>query len=250
MSVLGCILGPGLFPLSGARSVPRPSRRAARNHPGFTAASSGSRSPGVALDRERPAPAPAKLFPVPRDIALLGGSFNPPHVAHLMAACWALATQGVSQVWLLPAYRHPFGKSLAPFHDRVRMCELAVAPLRGAHVCTAEAELADDPLCGKTARTLEHLAAKHPGSSFALVIGSDILPETGKWYRFDRVRELARILVVGRQGHPDGAGGAPLLPAVSSTEIRARLARGEDVGALVPRRVLDYLEERRLYRPA
>ena len=61
---------------------------------------------------------------------------------------------------------------------------------------------------------------------------------------------LLEDLVVGRQGYPDGAGGAPLLPAVSSTEIRARLARGEDVGALVPRRVLDYLEERRLYRPA
>jgi nicotinate-nucleotide adenylyltransferase len=186
---------------------------------------------------------------MPREIALLGGSFNPPHVAHLMAAYWALATQGVGEVWLLPAYRHPFGKALAPFEDRVRMCELAAAALRGVHVCTAEAELADDPLCGKTARTLEHLAAKHPTLRFALVVGSDILRETEKWYRFDRVRELARVLVVGRDGFPDGAGGAPLLPAVSSTEIRARLARGDDVSALVPRRALAYLHERGLYRP-
>ncbi|HUK66609.1 MAG TPA: hypothetical protein VLV17_07245, partial [Anaeromyxobacteraceae bacterium] len=42
-----------------------------------------------------------------REIALLGGSFNPPHVAHLMAAYWALATQGVKEVWLLPSYLHP-----------------------------------------------------------------------------------------------------------------------------------------------
>jgi nicotinate-nucleotide adenylyltransferase len=185
---------------------------------------------------------------VGREVALLGGSFNPPHVAHVMAAYWVLATEPVSEVWLLPSFRHPFGKPLAPFEARVRMCELAAASLRGVHVCPAEAELADDPLVGKTARTLEHLVAKHPGYRFALVIGTDILAETTKWYRWDRVQELARVIVVGRQGHPEGAGGGPLLPPVSSTEIRARLERGEDVSALVPARVLRYVEEQGLYR--
>ena len=183
-----------------------------------------------------------------KEIALLGGSFNPPHVAHLMAAYWTLATQGVSEVWLLPSFRHPFGKPLAPFEARVRMCQLAAAAIRGVHVCTAEAELAGDPLVGKTVRTLEHLQAKHPRHRFALVIGTDILGETDKWYRFDRVRELARLIVVGRSGHPD-AEGAPSLPPVSSTEIRECLARGEDVSALVPAKVLRYVEEKGLYRP-
>ncbi len=182
-----------------------------------------------------------------KEVALLGGSFNPPHVAHLMAAWWTLATQGVSEVWLLPAYRHPFGKQLEPFEDRVRMCELAAAAIRGVHVCSAEAELRDDPLVGKTVRTLEHLASKHPTFRFALVVGADILAETDKWYRFDRVRELARLIVVGRAGHPDGAG-ALALPPVSSTEVREKLGRGEDVSALVPRTVLDYIRQRGLYR--
>jgi nicotinate-nucleotide adenylyltransferase len=184
-----------------------------------------------------------------REIALLGGSFNPPHVAHVMAAWWALATQGVAEVWLLPAYRHPFGKPLARFEDRVRMCELAAAGLRGVRVSAAEAELRDDPLVGKTARTLEHLHARHPRTRFALVVGTDILAETGKWYRWDRVQELARIIVVGRQGHPEGAEGRPLLPPVSSSEVRARLERGEDVSALVPAKVLGYLRKRGLYLP-
>jgi len=183
-----------------------------------------------------------------KEVALLGGSFNPPHVGHLMAAWYALATEPVAEVWLLPAYRHPFGKRLAPFADRVRMCELAAASLRGVHVCTAEVELADDPLVGKTARTLEHLAAKHPSLRFALVVGTDILPETGSWYRWDRIRELARIVVVGRQGHEAGAEGRPLLPRVSSSEIRDLLARGRDVSRLVPRRVLRHIEEQGLYR--
>ena len=182
-----------------------------------------------------------------REIGLLGGSFNPPHVAHVMAAYWALATQGLSEVWFLPAYKHPFGKALAPFEDRVRMCELATAALRGAHVCRAEEELADDPLVGKTARTLEHLTAKHPQLAFALIVGADILAEAAKWYRWDRITALARIVVVGRQGHP---GGGPALPEISSTEIRGRLEHGEDASSLVPRRVLGYIEERGLYRKA
>lgn len=187
-------------------------------------------------------------MPGGKSIGLLGGSFNPPHVAHLMAAYWTLATQDVSEVWLLPAFRHPFGKELAPFEDRVAMCELAVRALRGVMVCTAEAELAGDPLVGKTARTLEHLTAKHPTHRFSLVVGADVLRDTDKWYRWDRVQELARVVVVGREGFPP-VPGAPALPAVSSTEIRDRLARGEDVSGLVPRRVREYVAERALYRP-
>jgi nicotinate-nucleotide adenylyltransferase len=183
-----------------------------------------------------------------KEIALLGGSFNPPHVGHLMAAWYVLATEPVAAVWLLPSYSHPFGKALAPFQDRVRMCRLAALTVRGLHVCAAEADLRDDPLVGRTARTLEHLRAEHPDLRFALVVGTDLLPETRTWHRWERVQELARIVVVGRQGHEAGAGGRPLLPAVSSTEVRARLARGEDVSHLVPRRVLAYLQEHGLYR--
>jgi nicotinate-nucleotide adenylyltransferase len=179
------------------------------------------------------------------EIALLGGSFNPPHVAHVMAAWWALATQGVSEAWLLPTWRHAFGKALAPWEDRVRMCELAVAHLRGAHVCTAEEALREDPLCGRTARTLEYLVERHPGRRFALLVGADILPETPRWYRWDRVNELARVVVVGRQGYPGGEG--PALPAISSSQIRERLERGEPVDGLVPRRVVEHLRARGLY---
>jgi nicotinate-nucleotide adenylyltransferase len=182
-----------------------------------------------------------------RSVAILGGSFNPPHVAHLMAAYWTLATQDVREVWLLPSYRHPFGKELAPFEDRVRMCELAVRGVRGVAVCTAERELAADPHVGKTARTLEHLVAKHPDTDFALVIGADILPDTPRWWRWDRVQALARLIVVGREGFPP-VPGAPTFPAISSTEIRARLARGDDVSGLVPRKVREYVAEKGLYR--
>ncbi len=99
---------------------------------------------------------------------------------------------------------------------------------------------------GKTARTLEYLVEKHPDRAFTLVVGADIVADTPRWYRFDRVRELARVIVVGRAGEVAFADG-PALPDVSSTEVRERLLRGEDVSALVPTRVLAYLKERELY---
>jgi nicotinate-nucleotide adenylyltransferase len=127
------------------------------------------------------------------------------------------------------------------------MCDLAARAVRGVAVCRAEEELRDDPLVGKTARTLEHLVAKHPTYRFALVVGADILPEVEKWWRWERVKELARVIVVGREGYPP-VPGAPSLPAISSTDVRARIARGEDVSALVPRKVREYVEASGLYR--
>jgi nicotinate-nucleotide adenylyltransferase len=165
-----------------------------------------------------------------------------------MAAYWALATQRLAEVWLLPTYQHPFGKALASFEDRIRMCELAIAPLHGVTVCSAEAELKDDPLVGRTARTLEHLVAKHPQLGFALIVGADVLGEADKWYRWDRVTQLARIVVVAREGYPSAGGQSPALPAVSSSAIRERIARGEDVSALVPSSVAQFIRERNLYR--
>jgi nicotinate-nucleotide adenylyltransferase len=102
----------------------------------------------------------------------------------------------------------------------------------------------------RTLHTLEHLAAAHPGVSFRLVIGADILAETDKWHRWDDVVALAPPIVIGRTGYAlPGALVCPIeMPAVSSTEIRERLARGEDVMPLLPRAVLGYIAERGLYR--
>ena len=183
----------------------------------------------------------------PLRIALLGGSFNPPHVGHLMNAYYVLATRPVDRVWLMPVFHHPFGKPLAPFEDRVRMCELAAARFdKGVEVSRVEAEA---PGTGRTIETLEHLLRQHPEHQFALVIGSDILPERAKWKDFDRIEKLAEVFVVPRAGFPSTQAPGPQLPQVSSTEVRERLARGEDVSALVPREVLAYVAERGLYRP-
>jgi len=178
-------------------------------------------------------------------IALLGGSFNPPHVGHLMNAYYVLATRPVDRVWLLPVHRHPFAKRLAPFEDRVRMCERAAARFGGfIEVNRAEAEA---PGLGRTIETLEHLLHRYPEHRFALVIGSDILPERSKWKDFRRIEQLAEIIVVPRAGFPSAEAPGPALPQISSTDVREKLSRGEDVSSLVPREVLEYVAEHRLY---
>lgn len=180
------------------------------------------------------------------EIALLGGSFNPPHVGHLMAAHFVRATQPVEEVWLMPAYRHPFGKELVSFEHRVAMCERMAADASGwLKVSTTEKDVPGD---GRTVDTLEHLSARYPEHRFTLILGSDILRDLPKWKAFDRIQELARVLVLYRAGYPAADAFGPPLAEVSSTEIRNAFQRGEEPASLVPRAVLAYAREHGLYR--
>lgn len=183
-------------------------------------------------------------------IALFGGSFDPPHLAHQMACLYALACEAVDAVWLLPTYRHAFGKRSAPFDDRVAMCELAARPFGGQVVVSrVEEEVATARGAeSRTYHTLVHLRARHPEHAFRLLVGEDILAETAQWHRWDDVVQLAPPLVVGRLGAERPDGPALRLPPISSTEIRARLGQGERAEPLVPRLVMDYIASRGLYR--
>jgi nicotinate-nucleotide adenylyltransferase len=189
-------------------------------------------------------------------IGLFGGSFNPPHVAHQLVALYVLECQPLDELWFVPTFRHAFGKDLAPFADRVAMCKLAMAPLGyRVGVSEIEAELAARPgfVASRTLHLLEALTEQHPEHRFRLVLGTDILAETDKWYRWDEVVRLAPPIVIGRSGHPHalpaGASATELaMPEVSSTEVRRRLASGDAVDDLLPRQVVRYIGERGLYR--
>ncbi|HEX5750342.1 MAG TPA: nicotinate (nicotinamide) nucleotide adenylyltransferase [Archangium sp.] len=181
----------------------------------------------------------------PVQVALLGGSFNPPHVGHLMAAHYVRATQGVDEVWLMPTFVHPFRKTTAPFEHRVRMCELMCRDAAGwMKTSKVESEVGKD---GRTVDTLDFLRARHPEYRFSLIIGSDILKDLPQWKDFDRIQRMARVVVLYRAGYPAEGTVGPPLAVVSSTDIRERLNRGELPSDLVPRVVLDYAREHHLY---
>jgi nicotinate-nucleotide adenylyltransferase len=193
---------------------------------------------------------PAARAPV--RVAFFGGSFNPPHVAHLLAAVYALSVAPVDQVLVVPVYKHPFAKELAPFEERLAMCELAMGWIPRVTVSSVERDLGGESL---TLRTLRHLAAAHPEWRMRLLVGSDVLPDLGKWHRFDEIAKIAAPLVLPRAG---ASSEDPVLPEVSSTRVRelfSAAASGDGAGhaelaKLVPRSVLEHALARGLYGPS
>ena len=178
------------------------------------------------------------------NVAIFGGSFNPPHAGHVLAIAYVLATADVERLVVVPAFKHPFAKSLAPFDDRVRMCELATAIFPSVSVSRIEHDLD-----GLTLHTLEALQREHPDWKMRLVMGADILLESDKWFRFDDVKKLAPPIVLGRAGVAGTSAPPPLLPEVSSTRVRELVAAKDwtELAPLVPRAVLEHIRTHDLY---
>ena len=171
-------------------------------------------------------------------MAVYGGSFNPPHVGHALVAAWVGWSGLADAVWLLPSCQHPFGRPLAPFARRVELCQ-ALARAVGPRVSVCEVER-DLPPPNFTIDVLEHLAATHPGRRFRCVIGADVVADLPRWHRWPDIAAQFAPIAVGRQGYPTPPGAVDF-PAVSSTEIRRRIAAGEAIDALVPAAVRERL---------
>lgn len=178
------------------------------------------------------------------EFGVFGGSFDPPHVGHTLLASYVLSAYALERVLIVPAHVHAFGKVMAPFDDRLRMCELAFADLARVAICDIERQL---PAPSLTLHTLQALAKRHPGVRLRLLIGSDILPETHAWHDFASIEQLAPPLVVQRQGYPLLDPAQPALPEVSSSEVRRRIAAGESTAGLISPSVAEYAQRRRLY---
>jgi nicotinate-nucleotide adenylyltransferase len=179
-------------------------------------------------------------------VALFGGSFNPIHVAHQMVALYVLETTPVDELWFVPAFNHALDKPLAPFADRVKMCQLAASAL-GPRVRVSDIE---QTLGGqsRTLRTVRRLQADAPDHSFSLVIGADLVPEVPTWQGGAELQATVPFIIVGRGGVEGDTGGVTM-PEVSSSAVREGLATRKSVERLVPRAVLDYIYEKGLYQP-
>jgi nicotinate-nucleotide adenylyltransferase len=182
-----------------------------------------------------------------RTLAVFGGSFNPPHIAHVLAAAYVLTMENeVDGLWIVPVFQHPFAKPLAPFEDRMLMCELAFGWLPKVKVSSVEQQLGGE---SRTIRTVRCLKDQYPDTQFRLVYGSDILEEAPRWVAFEELSRLAPPIVLGRRGWSGSDRGPGLFPEISSSQIRQALQQGNlsDVRKWVPPTVLRHIEARGLY---
>ncbi len=188
---------------------------------------------------------------------ILGGTFNPPHLAHLIVAQAVHEALELDQVLLVPTARHPFkGDSAASPKDRAAMTELAVA---GDPTLVADRIEVARGGTSYTVDTLRALREREPKTAWHLVIGRDILAELADWREVETLPELAEIVVTTRGPHAIDSP-APRLPfggdctfvpvpslEISSTEIRRRVAAGQSIRYWVPAGVEAYIREHELY---
>jgi nicotinate-nucleotide adenylyltransferase len=186
-------------------------------------------------------------------IGVLGGTFDPVHVGHVVAAADARWSLPLDRVLLVVA-GDPWqkrGHVVASARDRLALASAAAEDVDGVEASSVEVDR-DGP--SVTADTLEELAA--PGREFFLLLGADAVANMPTWRRLDETRDLATVVVIERAGdahaEPPGPGwrferlSIPRLD-VSSSDVRARLAAGRPVDGLVPPAVVREIRARRLY---
>lgn len=189
-------------------------------------------------------------------IGLLGGTFDPPHLGHLVVAEVVRDALGLDEMRFLVAGDPWMKHHESPAAHRVKMASLAADTLDGLAVDDRETRR---PGATYTAETLTVLTTEHPDDDWYFVVGSDAAASLPRWHRAGDVLRLATMVVVDRPGHRLAQGlDAELtrpvrhvdVPSVdvSSTDMRARVAAGRTIRVLVPDPVVDYIHENRLYR--
>ena len=185
-------------------------------------------------------------------VGVLGGTFDPVHAGHVVAAVNARATLRLDRILLVVA-GDPWqkrGRVVASAADRLALVEIAVDDIDGIEACALEVER-DGP--SVTADTLEELTA--PGRELFLLLGADSVANMPTWKRLDDTRDLATLVVIERDGEhaeppgPDWRVEHLPIPRleISSTDVRGRLAQRKPIDGLVPSAVVDAIKDRDLY---
>lgn len=196
-----------------------------------------------------------------RKVGVLGGTFDPVHIGHLLLAESAREELGLERVVFMPAGR-PWRKAsreVSPAEHRLAMLRLAVAGNDAFEVSTIEVER-EGPTY--TVETLEELRRRDPGAALFFIVGEDALADLPNWREPQRILELATVAVAGRTAEgPNLRQAEAMMPGlvaravwlrmpiieISATGIRERVRLGLSIRYRVPAAVEAYIREHRLY---
>lgn len=187
-------------------------------------------------------------------IGVLGGSFDPPHLGHVIVAVEAAWQLGLDAVRLVPCGQPPHKPqgTWLPGDLRLRLVEAVAAEHRGLEAWRVEL---DRPGPSYTADTMEALAAEHPDAATWFILGADQLHGLAGWHQPERIVAVTRLAAVARDGEEpdlpppvraaDGRVDTVRVPRVdiSSTDVRRRMTAGQPIGHLVPEAVARVLSE-------
>lgn len=200
----------------------------------------------------------------PRRVGLFGGSFDPPHVGHLMVAQDAIRALDLDLLLVVPAARQPLKDGHgAPAAARLAMARLAFAGVPRVQVDPVEIERGG---LSYTVDTVRGVRTRFPGAELLLLVGADVLPSWPRWREAEALAALARVVVLhrppaGAEGATDAGDGGMLGPPgarwlatrgveLSSTEVRERARTGESLRGFVPDAVAAYITKSGIYRDA
>ncbi|MBM3323956.1 nicotinate (nicotinamide) nucleotide adenylyltransferase [candidate division WOR-3 bacterium] len=192
-------------------------------------------------------------------LGILGGSFDPIHVGHLLVAEDVRQKLRLDRVLFVPAFSPPHKAApVAPYHHRLNMTRLAIRSLPGMELLPVEGSL---PVPSYTVNTLKAVKEQFPAARRYFMMGSDQYRTMAHWHEPIELARLARLVVMSRPGAAFPARFAghsslrvvmlDVVPvAVSAAVVRQRLAKGRSVRYILPEAVLEYISRHRLYNNA
>lgn len=171
-------------------------------------------------------------------IALFGGSFDPPHLAHRQVAKFLLADKGFQEVWIVPASKNPFKKISTPFYLRAKMCALNFADLSDRLKILSEEKFQYI----YTIDLVKALKTAYPNGKFSWVIGSDLKTQLSQWKDFAKLKNMIDFYELPRGGEE----ASPFLP-ISATQVREAKQQGKPWQKFLLASVAQFVEEHHLY---
>lgn len=187
-------------------------------------------------------------------IGILGGSFNPVHIGHLMLASYIAQWGYVDKVWLTLSPQNPFKDARGLIPDLKRLAMLNIATRTATNIETCDIELSM-PRPSYSINTLDVLARLHPSKKFKLIIGSDNWRIFDQWRDWQRILDDYGVIVYPRPGYEierkavDGMeiAHAPMVD-ISSSFVRQAIAQGKDMNLFLPHGVYKYIVDNKFYR--
>lgn len=187
-------------------------------------------------------------------IGIFGGTFDPPHIAHLIGAELVREEYHLDRILFIPTYLPPHKRQPEiSSHLRLEMLKIAIRDNPFFSLLDYEIERRE---VSYTIDTIREIMARYKGGSYYLIIGSDQAQEFYEWKEPEALLELLEVIIITRPGYSKGGVGGPLLKKtrffelnidISSTMIREKVKAGKSIKYLVPEGVREFIIENKLY---